>query len=106
MVLRTLAAWTGAGTVGGSPDATDINDLANWLDDVNNGDFSTIVSNVTLRLTADYAATSGLNFVQQDQAIVRHIRISGTNTLTLSGLLLRHQLIVTGGILHFRILKI
>jgi len=86
MTLRVWAAWTGAGTTGGDASATNINDLANWAGGVNNGDFSTIVSDVALRLTADYDATNGINFVERDMALSRHIKISGTNTLTFSGL--------------------
>lgn len=80
----TLAAWNGAGTVAGDPTATDINNLANWEGGNINGDFRTIVSNVDLVLTADHTATNGLDF-GQTPTVLRHITISGTNTLTLSG---------------------
>jgi len=81
--LSTHAAWNRAGVSGGNPAATDFNDTANWQDGVINGDFRTVVSNVTIRLTADYSATNGLDFAEQNSAISRHITLSGTNTLTL-----------------------
>ena len=77
------AAWSGAGTAGGNPAATNFNDTANWESGVINGDFRTVISNVTIRLTADYAATNGLDFAEQNSAISRHITLAGTNTLTL-----------------------
>ncbi|HOE60924.1 MAG TPA: hypothetical protein PLZ74_10510 [Kiritimatiellia bacterium] len=83
LILSSQAAWIGAGTAGGDPDATDINDANNWQSGVIDGDFRTVVSNVDLRLTADYTATNGLDF-SQTASVLRHITISGTNTLTLN----------------------
>ena len=80
----TQAAWIGAGTADGDTAATNFNDTANWQDGVINGDFRTVVSNVDLLLSADYTATNGLDFGQA-AAVLRHITIGGTNTLTLNG---------------------
>ena len=83
-VLPARAAWTGAGTVGGDQAATNFNDTANWDGGIINGDLRTIVSNVTIRVTADYNATNGLDFAEQNSLIARAITLTGTNTLTLS----------------------
>jgi len=80
----TQAAWIGAGTADGDTAATNFNDTANWQDGVINGDFRTVVSNVDLLLSADYTATNGLDFGQA-AAVLRHITLSGTNTLALNG---------------------
>jgi autotransporter-associated beta strand protein len=85
MILPTQAAWTGAGSPGGDPGATNFNDTVNWTGGVIDGNLCTIGSHVTLRLTADYNATNGINLVEPVSTLVRHITLCGTNTLTLSG---------------------
>jgi len=90
LALWTQAAWNGAGTAGGDPGATNFNDTANWQSGVINGDFRTVVSSVELLLSADYTATNGLDF-GQTAAVQRHITISGTNTLTLNGVLTNYS---------------
>ncbi|HNX33235.1 MAG TPA: hypothetical protein PKM57_01320 [Kiritimatiellia bacterium] len=84
MALPAQAAWIGAGTAGGDPAATNFNDTANWQGGAINGDFRTVISNVTIRLTADYNATNGLDFAEQDKSFTRHMTLTGTNMLTLS----------------------
>lgn len=76
--LRALAAWNGAGVPGGRASA-DLNDPENWTDGVINGDFRTLASNVTLRLTADHTFTNGMDFTFAYE--VTHLVIEGTNTL-------------------------
>jgi len=80
----TQAAWTGAGTAGGDPGVTDINDPVNWTLGSVNGDFTTVISNAALTLTADYTATNGLNFADALKT-ERHLVIGGTNVITLQG---------------------
>ena len=80
----TQAAWIGAGSAGGDPGGTNITDAANWADGNVSGDFSTIVSNANLLLTSDYTATNGVHFMEPYYA-VRHIKVGGTNTLTVKG---------------------
>lgn len=75
-------AWTGAGTAGGDPAATDINDPANWTSGSVNGDFTTITSHAALTLTEDYTATNGLNFADALNGS-RLLVIGGTNAVTL-----------------------
>ncbi len=82
--MSASAAWNGAGTAGGDAAATNINDTANWSGGVIDNSFVTIVSNVDLTLTANHTTTNGLNLVDPDK-ILRHITFSGTNTLTLDG---------------------
>jgi len=82
--LSALAAWNGAGTAGGDAAATNINDAANWSDGTVSGDFRPILSNATLRLTADYTFTNGVD-LSAGSAVVRHVVVEGTNTLTLGG---------------------
>jgi len=84
LALWTQAAWNGAGTAGGDPAATNISDSANWAGGAINGDFGTIVSNANLVLTADYTATNGITFTDPYNSL-RHVVVSGTNTLTLQG---------------------
>ena len=85
LVAWTQAAWTGAGTAGGDPGGTNFNDAANWASGVIDGNFSTIMSNVTIQMTANYTATNGINLVEPASGLVRHFTIRGTNSLTLSG---------------------
>jgi len=85
LALWTQAAWNGAGTAGGDPGATNFNDAANWESGVIDGNFRTIVSNVTIQMTANYIATNGINLVEPVSGLVRHFTIRGTNSLTLSG---------------------
>ena len=84
MMRPVQAAWNGAGTAGGDPAATNINDAANWTDGAVSGDFGTIVSNAALFLSSDYTATNGLNFIEPVYAL-RHVSVSGTNILTAKG---------------------
>ena len=79
--LAASASWNGAGVPGGT-DGTNINDTANWSEGYVSNDFRPILSNATLRLTADCTFTNGVDF-SAGSAILRHIRIEGTNTLTL-----------------------
>lgn len=88
---HTFAGWNGAGVTGGT-DGTNINDTANWAGGVIDDDFSTITANADLRLTADYTTVNGLNFVESNKNIARHITISGTNTITLNGFVSGHTL--------------
>jgi len=83
--LSALASWNGAGTSGGNPSATNLTDTANWSSGVIDNSFVTIVSNVDLILTANHTTTNGFNLVDPDK-VLRHITFSGTNTLTLDGL--------------------
>jgi len=85
LALWTQAAWTGAGTAGGDPGGTNFNDTANWASGVIDGNFCTIMSNVTIQMTANYTATNGINLVEPVSGLVRHFTIRGTNSLTLSG---------------------
>ena len=79
------AAWTGAGTSGGDAAATDYTHTANWASGVIDNSFASIVSNADLTLTDNHTTTNGLNLVDPGMAL-RHITFSGTNTLTLDGL--------------------
>jgi autotransporter-associated beta strand protein len=83
-VFQTQAAWSGAGTSGGDPAATNINNPVYWTEGYVGNDFRSIASNVTLRLTADCTFTNGVDF-SAASTVLRHIRIEGTNTLTLGG---------------------
>jgi autotransporter-associated beta strand protein len=85
MALWSQAAWNGAGTAGGDPAATNINDTANWSGGIIDNSFVSIVSNVDLTLTSNHTTTNGFNLVDPDK-VLRHITFSGTNTLTLDGL--------------------
>ena len=84
-VLPAHAAWTGAGTAGGDPAATDYTNTANWADGAIDNSLVTIVTNADLALTGNHTTTNGLNLVDPGMAL-RHITFSGTNTLTLDGL--------------------
>ena len=84
VVVSALAAWNGVGVAGGGTGGTDINNPANWTDGAVSGDFSAIVSNAALQLTADYTATNGVTFTDAYNSL-RHVTVSGTNLLTLKG---------------------
>jgi len=83
MTFRSTAAWNGAGTAGGDPAATNINDSANWAGGAINGDFRSVLSNATLRLVSDFTFTNGVDLSTETPAIIRHLVIEGTNKLTL-----------------------
>lgn len=83
--LPAQAAWIGYGSSGADGAATDYTNAANWASGIIDNSLVTIVTNADLTLTGNHTTTNGLNLVDPDK-VLRHVTFSGTNTLTLDGL--------------------